>query len=249
MCSSASTSATNAPGNRRRARAAVGLNDVAIDPDRALAEPLELHHRAERSADEPLNFLRAAADLALRRFARRPRRGRARQHAVFGRHPALARVAQKWRNAILDRRGADHFRAARLDQHGSFRVQEILRMNVCRTKLVVRAIVDAHQLVTHLRSCSIGRRRSRWPASVSTSLPSIENLHAGDGGQVRRQRADERIDGEDFVRRSAGMIGLQLGAQIDIDLAGFREEHACAASCPGESPTRAAPAAAQAAPR
>ena len=46
-------------------------------------------------------------------------------------------------------------------------------MNVCRTKLgragrVFRRI----SWLIHLGSCSMGRRRSRWPASVSTSLPS-----------------------------------------------------------------------------
>ena len=55
-------------GDRRRARAAVGLNDVAVERDRPLAELLEPRHRAQRAADQALNLLRAAADLARRRL-------------------------------------------------------------------------------------------------------------------------------------------------------------------------------------
>ena len=79
-----------AAGDRRGARAAVGLQHVAVDRDRALAERLQVDHRAQRAADQALDLLRAAGLLAARRLARRARMGGARQHAVFGRDPALA---------------------------------------------------------------------------------------------------------------------------------------------------------------
>src|SRR4029453_524936 len=68
------------PGNGRRARAAVCLNDVAVDPDSALTERRQVRDRAERSADEPLDFLRPPADLAAAGLAGRSGVRRARQH-------------------------------------------------------------------------------------------------------------------------------------------------------------------------
>ena len=65
-------------GDRRGARAAVRLDHVAIDPDRAFTEVRQLGDRPQRSSDQPLNLLGASADLAGRRFALRPRRGGAR---------------------------------------------------------------------------------------------------------------------------------------------------------------------------
>ena len=67
----------------------------------------EPHHRAHRTADQPLDLHRPPADLALRRLARGAGVGGARQHAVFGRDPALAGAAQERRHAIFDRRRAD----------------------------------------------------------------------------------------------------------------------------------------------
>ena len=56
-------------GDRRRAGAAVGLDDVAVDGEGALAEQVELRDAAERAADEALDLLRAAALLAARGLA------------------------------------------------------------------------------------------------------------------------------------------------------------------------------------
>ena len=50
--------------DRRAARAAVGRQHVAVDVDRALAERLEVHHPAQRAADQPLDLDRAAVGLA-----------------------------------------------------------------------------------------------------------------------------------------------------------------------------------------
>ena len=99
------------------------------------------HDGAHRSADQALNLHRAAADFALRRFARRARRRRARQHAVLGRHPALAAAAQKRRHAIFDAGRADDARASDFDQHRAFGVQEEVWRDRGRTQFVGRAIV------------------------------------------------------------------------------------------------------------
>ena len=45
-----------AAGDRGAARAAVGLEHVAVDVDAALAERLEVDDRAQRAADQPLDL-------------------------------------------------------------------------------------------------------------------------------------------------------------------------------------------------
>ena len=78
----------------------------------------------------------------------------------------------------------------------------------------------------------MGRRRSRWPASVSTSLPSTRICTLVDGRQIRRQRADERIHSKGFVCRPAGVIGLHVGAQINIDFTGLgKKERSQLSAC------------------
>ena len=53
-----------AAGDRRAARAAVGLEHVAVDVDRALAERLEVDDAAQRAADQPLDLDRAPVGAA-----------------------------------------------------------------------------------------------------------------------------------------------------------------------------------------
>ena len=97
-------------GDRRGARAAVGLDDVAVEPDGALPELLQFDDRrasiGRSAAESPWCGRRPCR----RRLARRARRGGARQHAVLGRDPALAAAAQKRRHAIFDARRADDAR-------------------------------------------------------------------------------------------------------------------------------------------
>ena len=52
--------------DRRRTRAAVGLNDVAIDPDRSLAEAAQISDGTQASADKALDLMGAPANLATR---------------------------------------------------------------------------------------------------------------------------------------------------------------------------------------
>ena len=105
-----------AAGNRCGAGAAVGLDDIAIDGDLLFAERLQVDDRAQRTGDQPLDFQRAAALLAGRSFAAHAVAGRARQHAVFRRHPALAGIAHPARHFFLEAGRAQHMRVAELDQ-------------------------------------------------------------------------------------------------------------------------------------
>src|SRR5690606_15717027 len=82
-------------GDRGGARAAVRLQHVAVERDRAFAECGAIDTRAQRTADEALDLERAPALLAARRFALGAFVGRARQHAVLRRDPAFALAAQE----------------------------------------------------------------------------------------------------------------------------------------------------------
>ena len=97
-----------------------------------------------RPANQPLNFLCASPHASRARFTLGSRRGRPRQHAVFGGNPALARVpAERW-DAILDAGGAYDFGAAGLDQHGAFGVHQIVRGYPGGAELFGKSIVVAH---------------------------------------------------------------------------------------------------------
>ena len=60
-------------GDRCRARPTVRLQNVAIDPDAALAERPEIGHRAQASADQPLDLVRSSTDAATGGFPLHPR--------------------------------------------------------------------------------------------------------------------------------------------------------------------------------
>ena len=130
-------------GDGRGARAAVGLNHVAVEEDGALAQLLHVGDGAQRAADEPLNLVRAAASAALGDFARRARQRGARQHAVFAGDPAFAAVAQERRHRFLDGRGADDARVAQLDEARAFGGGDEVGKDVHRPHLFGRAIVGA----------------------------------------------------------------------------------------------------------
>src|SRR3954453_23886595 len=56
------------PADRGAAGAAVGLEDVAVEPERPLAERAEVRHRPQRAADQPLDLDRPTALLPPRRL-------------------------------------------------------------------------------------------------------------------------------------------------------------------------------------
>mgnify|MGYP003350587510 CR=1 FL=1 len=91
-----------ARGDRRAPRAGVGLEDVAVDGDRAFAEAPQVDDRAERTPDEPLDLLRAAGGTPLRHLARRALGGRAREHRVLRRHPPASGSAEPAGGVLVD---------------------------------------------------------------------------------------------------------------------------------------------------
>src|SRR5262249_58757904 len=98
------------------ARAAIGLDHIAIQRDRPIAERLEINDAAQRAADQTLDLLCAAALLALRSFAAAACMRGARQHAVFASDPAFALAFQPARHALLNTCRAEHMRLPELRQ-------------------------------------------------------------------------------------------------------------------------------------
>ena len=131
------------------AGAAVGLEDVAVERDRALAEAAQLRDAAQRPADQPLNLERPAALLAERRLAGRARVRGAREHAVLGRDPSAAGALQERRHAILDRGGAENLRVTQRDQRGPFRVPRDAGLDGGRAQLGRLAPVGSRRRFRH----------------------------------------------------------------------------------------------------
>ena len=132
-------------GDAGGAGAAIGLQDVAVDVDLALAHGRQIDHGAQRPADQALDLLGAARLLAARGFTVRAGMGRARQHAVFGRHPAAARIAQERWHFLVDRGGAENMGIAEFDQAGALGVAGEARFEADGAKLVGGAAGRAHE--------------------------------------------------------------------------------------------------------
>ena len=107
-------------GNGRGAGSAVGLEDVAVEDDGALAKGLHIDDGAEATADESLDLVGAAADLAALGLAGGAGEGGAGEHAVLGGDPATAGVAEPGGDALLDGGVAEDAGVACLDEDGAF---------------------------------------------------------------------------------------------------------------------------------
>ena len=113
-----------AAGDRGGARAAVGLQHVAIDHDLPLAKAARsVTARNERPIRRWISCVRPDC-LPDRGLAPHALAGGARQHAVFRRHPAAPRAAQERRRRVLDAGGAQHMGVAELDQARTLGVLE-----------------------------------------------------------------------------------------------------------------------------
>lgn len=137
--------------DRGRAGAAIGLNDIAVQRDLALAQRFEIDHGAQAAADQPLDFLGSAGLLATGRLAAHSVVRRARQHAVFGRDPAAILVAQPGRHTFINRGRAEHAGIAKANQHRAFGVFGEMAGEGDLTQLVGCAATGALKGVSHGR--------------------------------------------------------------------------------------------------
>src|SRR6185503_5979977 len=144
----------------------------AVDRDLPLAELLEVRHRAQAAADEPLDLLRAARLLPRGRLARPARVRGARQHAVLRRHPAAALALEELRHFLLDARGAQNVRVAHLDQHRALGVARVTPVEADRAQLA-RGAVEGSVAGSSLDHAHLGTFRiASWISAMARSMSS-----------------------------------------------------------------------------
>src|SRR5579862_3373308 len=173
--------------DRCAARAAVGLEDVAVEPERPLAKRLEVRDCPHRAADQPLDLDRPPLLLAARRLALDALAGRGRQERVLRRDPALALAPQPARDVLLDHRRAEDLRPALRDDDRAVRVLEVVGLEGDRPELVRLASAFARAHATAPSSaasvtCSTsltGSWRKRRPSSRNASgSPVVRKRYA-----------------------------------------------------------------------
>jgi hypothetical protein len=128
-------------GNRRRARSAVRPKNVAVDEERGLAQSLEVEDRAQRPAEETLDFLAASVRPSAPRVALASLPTGVRKHGVFRREPAPSVSAEKRRDARFETDGAIDLRAAQSDEGRAGRLGIHPAFEAKRTKLVAASPV------------------------------------------------------------------------------------------------------------
>ena len=132
-------------GDGRGARAAVGLEHVAIHPDGAFAQFVEVKRGAHGAADEPLDFLRPSVNFSLRTVALLPLQRGVREHRVFGGDPAARDflfLHPAW-HGFLDGHAANDARVAPFDERRAGGIGRDVILKTQRTELIGSTTVGA----------------------------------------------------------------------------------------------------------
>jgi hypothetical protein len=152
------------------AGSAVGLEDVAVEDDSALAEGLHVYDAAEAAADEALDLVGAAADLAAFGLASGAGEGGAGKHAVLGRDPAAAGVAEPAGDALLDGGVAEDAGVTGLHEDGAFGHGDVARGDAGGAEGVGGALVGTEESGGRFRLGGGGGDGHRGIIVVSFSL-------------------------------------------------------------------------------
>ena len=145
-------------GDRRRPGAAVGLEHVAVDHDRVLAERAHVDSGPQRPADQPGDLVRTAADAPAHRLPVRAGVGRTRQHRVLRGDPAQAAAASPARDPLGHAGRDEHAGLPELDQHRALGVLEPAAGERHRPQLVRS---HGHQIGSWRARLPTDARRSR----------------------------------------------------------------------------------------
>src|SRR5512133_994712 len=227
-------------GDGRRARAAVRLDDVAVDRDGPRPERAQVPRGAERAPDEPLDLEGPPALVAAGRLARHALVRGARQHPVLGRDPPRAGAEHVRRHLLLDRRGAEHVGVAEAGEARALRVLRHAGLEEDRAELAVAAAVLSHAGADSTREPAAPRLRGPLPARVPRlGAERADAFHDRVGGLLLvlaraqlpplllvRDEADLEEDrgharpGEDVERRllHAAVLGAELLEEPLVDV-------------------------------
>ena len=205
--------------DRSGARAAIRLDDVAVDDDLAFADRGQVADRAERAADEALDLLRAAGGLAGIDLAARALVGGARQHGVFRRDPTLAGAAQPWRSPLFEGRRAHDPRIAERHEARALRVARDAAFQGHRAQLVGGALRGPHGENSPVDGERLkGRRRRRQAVAQIGRLaeppdaPHIMEVPS----PVRVKASDGRAEPHSFARRIPDRRGVERPLPRDL---------------------------------
>ena len=106
------------PGARDacRASAAIGLQHIAVQGDRAFTQGLQIADRSKGPSNEPLDLQGAPTLLAPGRLSITPGVCGPREHAVFRGHPSAALPLHKARHLLFHRGCAEHMGVSEADE-------------------------------------------------------------------------------------------------------------------------------------
>ncbi len=138
-------------GDGGGAGSTVGLEDIAVEDDGAFAEGLHIDDGAEGAADEALDLVGAAADLAALGLAGGAGEGGAGEHTVLGGDPAAAGVAEPAGDAGFDGGVAEDAGVAGLDEDGALGGGDVAGRELEDAGLVCGAGVGTEELGRGLR--------------------------------------------------------------------------------------------------
>ena len=161
-------------GDCRGARAAIGLQHIAVDRDRPFADCPQVHDRAQRSPDQPLNFQCPATLFPADGFSAITGMGCPGQQTIFSGQPTLTRSTQPWRNPVIDADRAKNSGSAAFSQHRTFRVTAIATGKPELTHFIVGSSTRSHRLPpgSYFESASGPTRRT------ATVVLSLHGEHA-----------------------------------------------------------------------
>src|SRR5438309_868573 len=148
-----------AAGDRGRPRAAVGLDDLAVDYDAPRTERLQIDRRAKRAADKALDLEGPPARAPGDALALAPLGRAARKHRVLRGDPPGALALEEFRHTFLERRETQHLRVAEGDLGGAFGELRDPDVDGDRTKGRGRAAIrprKGHAVSSHTRRISSG---------------------------------------------------------------------------------------------
>src|SRR5690606_35270201 len=118
--------------------AAIGLNDIAVQMQRALPQRLQVEYGPQAAPDQTLDFLRTATLFAAGRFPVTACVGGTRQHAIFGGDPAPTLALEEGRYLVQHAGIAQHPGLAHGNQHRTFSITRISSVYHNRTELTRR---------------------------------------------------------------------------------------------------------------
>src|SRR5207237_1675541 len=108
----------------------------AVEPERPLAERLEVADSTDSPADQALDLDRPPLLAAGPRLAGGALPSGRRQQRVLRGHPAGAATGHPARNTVVDRRRAQHDRLPLRPEHAAVRLLEEVRLQLERPQLV-----------------------------------------------------------------------------------------------------------------